>query len=670
MKEINNLGNFNTIEEVWKKHPNGGKEGDYLFCDGLKYAWNKFLRMWDLMSYIITTPSRKADVVNGDLIVNNNLVVGGTLRAKHVKQPNCGLFSSVESLKKKYPNPEVGMWATVGDTVPAPIYRCDVPGEWTATGEMGGLDAMDWDRMEKAEEDIIDLSETPIFSLRADAQGDRYTPQFTIASPNKTLMVTTTGGLLQTKTYLIENETTKEQLTRLNIDCEPVLCYLVRHDCLSAGNSGTKVIEWQQRFSYVVGANIFVKFNESNTFDGATLKIADWQLPLVLDGEQVSPQNTWKAGETVMLTLGRDSIEVTRLNDNREFESTVSILSERIAELEERMSLYHPIEYVIEYGVITATLTYTRAENAAGSKSVPTLSYQQERFKVYADGKKVTMTPVKSGATLDYHLKDYVGTDIRMLDGGIVEWSQNGATTNRHVLVELNITMNGVEKTVLASASQAAAEITSTYEYRNLEATISYAAVPSDGGSVSPVVHYSQQKWRVYSNGEEEFVETISTGAEISYRLEAPVSGVELRNNGDVFWNKNTVTQIRSAKVIMTVSLNGLTVDVEGDTVQNAASLKAYYGASVNVPTAVDMTNSVILAGASQTVSIKTESTDRKKVHWVAVPLGYRLSKVLDVDNDDVTSLWEQTAIDGYSLYYYNAGVYYSNTSKITISKS
>lgn len=140
MNDLNNLGSYGSINAVWAKYPEGGKEGDYLTINGTKYRWNKYDRIWENANTVTETPARKVEDFFGDVNVHNDLTVGGVLRAKHVKQPNCGLFDTLEALKKAFPNPDVGMWAAVGKTAPAPIYRCDKEGVWTATGETGGVD--------------------------------------------------------------------------------------------------------------------------------------------------------------------------------------------------------------------------------------------------------------------------------------------------------------------------------------------------------------------------------------------------------------------------------------------------------------------------------------------------------------------------------------------------
>lgn len=51
---------------------------------------------------------------------------------------NSKLYATEALLKQAVPNPSVGDWAIVGDTIPGEIYRCDTDGEWTATGQTGG----------------------------------------------------------------------------------------------------------------------------------------------------------------------------------------------------------------------------------------------------------------------------------------------------------------------------------------------------------------------------------------------------------------------------------------------------------------------------------------------------------------------------------------------------
>lgn len=130
---INNLGSFESIEDVWKAYPYGGKEGDYVEVAGEPLAWNKYTNNWG------EEQPQEQDVVasqtfRGDVFVGKNLYVGDTLTAKKVRTPDKGLFVSEERLKEVIPSPEVGFWAAVGDSFPATLWVCREEGKWENTG--------------------------------------------------------------------------------------------------------------------------------------------------------------------------------------------------------------------------------------------------------------------------------------------------------------------------------------------------------------------------------------------------------------------------------------------------------------------------------------------------------------------------------------------------------
>lgn len=144
--DLHNLGSYASIDALWSAHPEGGQEGDYCSVNGVRYRWDKYDRMWVANPNYGPTPARKVTTFYGDVNIHNNLTVAGTIRAKGVKQPCVGLFASVEALEAAYPDPEVGMWAVVGDTMPGDMYRCDLVGgvpKWVYTETTGGVDEID-----------------------------------------------------------------------------------------------------------------------------------------------------------------------------------------------------------------------------------------------------------------------------------------------------------------------------------------------------------------------------------------------------------------------------------------------------------------------------------------------------------------------------------------------
>lgn len=76
MKKINNLGSFNSLSDVWKAYPYGGKEGDYVTIGDEEICWNKYTNTWGDDTDIETEPSETKEI-DGDLYVKGNLRVGG-----------------------------------------------------------------------------------------------------------------------------------------------------------------------------------------------------------------------------------------------------------------------------------------------------------------------------------------------------------------------------------------------------------------------------------------------------------------------------------------------------------------------------------------------------------------------------------------------------------------
>lgn len=143
--EINNLGSYANIGALWAAYPEGGQEGDYCTINSVKYHWDKYDRMWIVDPNYGPTPARSNENFDGDVTIQNNLTVAGYIRAKGIKQPCVGLFASLTALETKWPNPEVGMWAAVGDTFPADVYRCNTEADgWKATGETVSIDGLEF----------------------------------------------------------------------------------------------------------------------------------------------------------------------------------------------------------------------------------------------------------------------------------------------------------------------------------------------------------------------------------------------------------------------------------------------------------------------------------------------------------------------------------------------
>lgn len=99
--------------------------------------------------------SQRLDV-GGSAAVGGNMKVSGWLDAPNLRGMCVGLFADEDALNSAYPRPRPGMYALVGDTVPAAVWRAD-KGEWTATGETGGDSTVDFSDYESLKETVATL---------------------------------------------------------------------------------------------------------------------------------------------------------------------------------------------------------------------------------------------------------------------------------------------------------------------------------------------------------------------------------------------------------------------------------------------------------------------------------------------------------------------------------
>ena len=136
------------MAKVWEAYPSGGIEGNYVLIgaadeEGVRYNWNKYKRQWLNAAGIPETSAREMLEADGDVFIQNNLTVGGYIRAKGIKQPCLGLFLTYAALTARWPEPEVGAWALVGDDLPAELYVYDATDGWKDTGNTVDIDDVD-----------------------------------------------------------------------------------------------------------------------------------------------------------------------------------------------------------------------------------------------------------------------------------------------------------------------------------------------------------------------------------------------------------------------------------------------------------------------------------------------------------------------------------------------
>lgn len=102
-EKINNLGRYADLSAVWNRHPEGGREGDYILIGAEEYMWDKYVRNW-----VAGGTSQGGDQgqtvggdlnVNGDLNVTGDATIGGTLHVNDIQVGNAGRFKGQSSFK-------------------------------------------------------------------------------------------------------------------------------------------------------------------------------------------------------------------------------------------------------------------------------------------------------------------------------------------------------------------------------------------------------------------------------------------------------------------------------------------------------------------------------------------------------------------------------------------
>lgn len=92
-------------------------------------------------------------LVQADMRVKHNVRVDGWLDAPNIKGAGKGLFADEATLNSKYPNPEDGWWAIVGNTLPGEIFVAK-DGAWVDTGNKGGEPTVDSEYLDSSVETL------------------------------------------------------------------------------------------------------------------------------------------------------------------------------------------------------------------------------------------------------------------------------------------------------------------------------------------------------------------------------------------------------------------------------------------------------------------------------------------------------------------------------------
>lgn len=173
---------------------------------------------------------------------------------------------------------------------------------------------------------------------------------------------------------------------------------------------------------------------------------------------------------------------------------------------------------------ITETLTYTYSSGA----STPSQDPISHAFAI---------TPIVSGASISPE--------------GVVSWSENEGEEARSLTVELTSTISNSGVSASDTATALLTQTAGAVTYGDVQVSLSYSDIPASGGTVQPVLSYSQT---FGYNGSTTGGGVITSGGAVSY------SGVSVSEDGSVSASSlGTTVQERSevTTVTVTVELNG-----------------------------------------------------------------------------------------------------------------
>ncbi len=131
MEEATNISNYEETPEV---SVNKGYQEEVQPSTSEPYTENTEESSWAAASEVSPSqtdgPGRNIHNHKEDITFDNDVWVGGTLRAKRIVHPWGCLFKTIAHLQSELPHPHPGMWAIVGSVYPFDTYRCRVDGEW------------------------------------------------------------------------------------------------------------------------------------------------------------------------------------------------------------------------------------------------------------------------------------------------------------------------------------------------------------------------------------------------------------------------------------------------------------------------------------------------------------------------------------------------------------
>lgn len=214
-------------------------------------------------------------------------------------------------------------------------------------------------------------------------------------------------------------------------------------------------------------------------------------------------------------------------------------------------------ETTITYGTLDVTLSYPEKDASEGSVS-PILSYSQTRYQNYTSLDTLTLSPITSGATINYsESKDHVDATVNT-STGIVTWKAN-TSSSRSCEVSVTVTLNGFGVMTSATSKQSADSI-DYYTYSVPKVSLTVSDIPASGGTISSGnVSYSQVRTTTYVSGRETNT-TLTSGGTVSYSTAVSAGDLE----------RNETTRTKVGTLTATVKMNNKTGSTTVDVYQEA----------------------------------------------------------------------------------------------------
>lgn len=213
-------------------------------------------------------------------------------------------------------------------------------------------------------------------------------------------------------------------------------------------------------------------------------------------------------------------------------------------------------ETTITYETPEVVFEYPEKDASEGSVS-PILSYSQPCYQNYTSKDKKPLSPITSGAIINYSESDDRGHADAVVDQstGIVTWKANTSNDSRNCEVSVTVTLNNFGVMTAATSTQLEDAI-KQYIYEIPEVSLTVSDIPAGGGTVSEgKVSYSQLRRNIYISGKDTTT-TLKSGGDVSYS--DAVSAGDLERNETPRTKVGTLT----AAVEMNGKTGSATVDV------------------------------------------------------------------------------------------------------------